>query len=193
MTSGFLFPLKSHGKRIMRTKSPLHVFFIWCEKGPKSKFCEKKDNLSRLWELWEDIKSQASLHTIIIKRHFPKTGHEEWFHWDRRWPTFTGTKGYIQVSELEKDQIHVNLHLLVIYSMVKLHRGNGHCIFLQLLAATVHNTIKTKDFMTFATELLHGRFTDGACEDLSNSWLHCNVLLWSSRKKGFHRCRGDTI
>lgn len=52
----FPFPIKSHGKRNMRTKRPLHVFFIWCEISTKSTFCTI-DTFRRLRELWEDEKT----------------------------------------------------------------------------------------------------------------------------------------
>ncbi len=104
LSSVFPFPLKSHGKWNTRIKSPLHVFFIWCEKGSKSICKKKRRNLSRavgalggwktlmrtVWRDWDQevqcqgtsfliiavpLQSQASLHTMIIKIHFPKAGH----------------------------------------------------------------------------------------------------------------------
>lgn len=51
LSSVFPLPEKKTWKEEHSTKSPLHVFFIWCEKGTKSTFC-RGDDLSKPWELW---------------------------------------------------------------------------------------------------------------------------------------------
>lgn len=65
------------------------------------------------------LQSQASLHTVIIKSHFSKTGHAYCLYGRREDVQLVQHLGFhwhrgkcVQVSELEEDQNHIHLCLL---------------------------------------------------------------------------------